>query len=316
MTSSEMPTRLAMPQPFASGTNAERATIASISGDSVNYVDGFPGKYSLPASEGGKYVSRGEMNAIGNMASNDLHYFKCGGLNTFDAAFCAAIGGYPKGAVLKYLYNGWLYDVISLKDGNTYNVAENGPDDINWAYLSVPDKQTEEVVFFEGATGVSMGYNMLGIVQAKKTGPLLVKSSISPVLGSDEENYNYQDQYAFITTIGASLTILPLTSASQKVALPSAAFSSDNESISLSWNGWLSLAGDFMISYSVKSGNNQLLAMMDGIAPYVEKDKYYCLGFFCGTGMPAETTKSASQGYVYGIKLYTSCTGTIKLTYA
>lgn len=137
MTSSEMPTRIAMPQPFASGASATRATIESVSGDNLNYVDGFPYKYSLPASEGGKYVSRGEMNAIGNMASNDLHYFKCGGLNTFDAAFCAAVGGYPKGAVLDYIVGYKLHKVVSLIDNNTVDYTSAGIDGTNWQWLNI-----------------------------------------------------------------------------------------------------------------------------------------------------------------------------------
>lgn len=131
-----MPTRLAMPQPFASGASATRATIGMTSGDSVNYPDGFPAVYSSPASEGGKYVSRGEMNAIGNMASNDLHYFKCGGLNTFDPAFAAAVGGYPKGAVLDYIVGYKLYKVISLVDANSVDYSNVGVDGVNWQWLN------------------------------------------------------------------------------------------------------------------------------------------------------------------------------------
>lgn len=148
MTSTQMPTRLAMPQPFASGANATRATIGSVSGNSVNYPDGFPAVYSSPASEGGKYVSRGEMNAIGNMASNDLHYFKCGGLNTFDAAFAAAVGGYPKGAVLDYIVGYKLYKVISLVDSNSVDYTVVGVDGENWQWLNsnIPEVDPGEPV--------------------------------------------------------------------------------------------------------------------------------------------------------------------------
>ncbi len=317
MTSSEMPTRIAMPQPFASGASATRATIESASGDNLNYVDGFPGKYSLPASEGGKYVSRGEMNAIGNMASNDLHYFKCGGLNTFDAAFCAAIGGYPKGAVLKYLYNGWLYDVISLKDGNTYDVAENGPDDINWAYLSVPDKTAQEQVFFEGATGISMGLNNLGIIQAKKTGSLLINSSIEPVYGSNVLNKSYESTYWFDRKIGASLVLLPLSSSSQSVSFPKTQWDSAHTIFTVDWSGWCAIGGDFSYLCSPTQVSSYYFALPPSINPVVEKGSYYALGFFCGIGREVETTETgAGRGYYVGINLFSSCTGTIKMTYA
>ena len=317
MTSSEMPTRIAMPQPFASGESATRATIESVSGDNLNYVDGFPGKYSLPASEGGKYVSRGEMNAVGNMASNDLHYFKCGGLNTFDAAFCAAIGGYPKGAVLKYLYNGWLYDVISLQDGNTYNVAENGPDDINWAYLSVPDKQTEGAVFFEGATGISMGLNNLGIIQAKKTGSLLINSAIEPVYGSNVLNLSFESSNWFNRYLGASLMLLPLTSLSQSVSFPQTQWDSGHTTFSIEWSGWGAISGDLAVTYSPSGETAHYNKIPPSIKPFVEKDAYYALGFFCGIGREVETTETdAGRDYYMGVNLFSSCTGTLKMTYA
>lgn len=168
MTSSEMPTRIAMPQPFASGASATRATIESASGDNLNYVDGFPGKYSLPASEGGKYVSRGEMNAIGNMASNDLHYFKCGGLNTFDAAFCAAIGGYPKGAVLEYINGYKLYKVISCIDSNYVDFIMNGIDGVNWKYLNQDTADAERDIAFQFSVSSSSGM-MVGVFKSLKT---------------------------------------------------------------------------------------------------------------------------------------------------
>ncbi len=168
MTSSEMPTRIAMPQPFASGASATRATIESTSGDNLNYVDGFPGKYSLPASEGGKYVSRGEMNAIGNMASNDLHYFKCGGLNTFDASFCAAIGGYPKGAVLDYINGYKLYKVMSLVEGNAVNFLDDGIDGINWKYLNQDTADAERDIAFQFSISSSSGM-LAGVFKSLKT---------------------------------------------------------------------------------------------------------------------------------------------------
>lgn len=131
--------RIAMPMPFAGATGAALASIAQTSGSVINFPDGFPQNYSAPHSKGGKYITRGEMNAIGNLATRNDFYEMCGGLNTFDENFCEKIRGYPKNAILDYLeldsYK--LFKVISLIDSNFYNVQTNGVDGVNWQYLNV-----------------------------------------------------------------------------------------------------------------------------------------------------------------------------------
>ena len=126
--------RIAMPKPFAHGGLI--TPIADI-GDSthpVNFEDGFPSQYSAPHSQGGKYVTRGEFNAIGNLATRNDFYKACGGLNTFNAALASKIKGYPKGAVLQLLDNNVLKYVISLVDNNTVNFNTAGVDGVNWMF--------------------------------------------------------------------------------------------------------------------------------------------------------------------------------------
>lgn len=216
MTSTQMPTRLAMPQPFASGANATRATIGSVSGNSVNYPDGFPAVYSSPASEGGKYVSRGEMNAIGNMASNDLHYFKCGGLNTFDAAFAAAVGGYPKGAVLDYIVGYKLYKVISLVDSNTVDYTAVGVDGENWQWLNsnIPEVDPGEPVSignisFSGGNSTSGDAVVLPVLYAKASGMVSLTpggafSSTTSLINQGTAYYDNESRVTILLPQGTS----------------------------------------------------------------------------------------------------------------
>lgn len=208
MTSTQMPTRLAMPQPFASGANATRATIGSVSGDSVNYPDGFPAVYSAPASEGGKYVSRGEMNAIGNMASNDLHYFKCGGLNTFDAAFAAAVGGYPKGAVLDYIVGYKLYKVISLVDSNSVDYTVVGVDGENWQWLNsnIPEVDPNEPVSIGNISlsgNISGDFHVLPVLYAKTSGmvSLVANGTFSSTTAKFNQGTSYYDNKSYVTIL-------------------------------------------------------------------------------------------------------------------
>lgn len=136
--------RIAMPKPFAHGGLI--TPIADI-GDSthpVNFEDGFPSEYSSPHSQGGKYVSRGEFNAIGNLATRNDFYKACGGLNTFNAALSSKIGGYPKGAVLQLLDKNVLKYVISLVDNNTVNFNTAGVDGVNWMFCYESKHEDEE----------------------------------------------------------------------------------------------------------------------------------------------------------------------------
>lgn len=150
MTQDKMPTRTIMPCPFAGGEGAALATIGQTSGDTVNFQQGFPSVYGAPASLGGKYVKRSEMNAIGNLATNDLFYKRCGGLNTFDAKFCEAVGGYPKGAVLDHVVNGLARRVMSLKDNNTVDFTQYGVDGIkSWRYCDVEPIEQEKTVLLD-----------------------------------------------------------------------------------------------------------------------------------------------------------------------
>lgn len=154
MTSTDMPSRIAMPCPF--GSKGTLGTIDNTSSTNMNYPDGFPTIYGAPSSRSGKFVSRGEMNRLGNIATNDMFYQKCGGLNTFDIQLAHFIGGYPKGAVLDYLVGQKLYKIESLIDNNLNDPTGNGGtgtfsdvtagsiDGISWRFLNQDEAEPEE----------------------------------------------------------------------------------------------------------------------------------------------------------------------------
>lgn len=129
-----IPSKVTIPKPFASGGNV--STFGVESSTDVNFTDGFPAIFSSPKSNGGKYVQREDINTIGNLATVNEFFKQCGGFYTFDQGLCDHIGGYPKDAVLKYIFNGFIYDVISLKEHNTFDFNENGVDGVNWRIAS------------------------------------------------------------------------------------------------------------------------------------------------------------------------------------
>ena len=186
MTSSQIPSRIAMPCPFGGFGSNNITPIKTVTGTDVNFPDGFPSAYGAPTDTSGKFVTRKEMNAIGNLASNDLFYHKCGGLNTFDADFCAAIGGYPYGAVLDYLAGNQLYSVISLKDNNKVDFTGNAPtpsqssagitagliDGINWALCNkeMPSQQIINIMSGDGSMA-NIGNRLHGYIVGVFTSP-------------------------------------------------------------------------------------------------------------------------------------------------
>lgn len=154
------PKRKPMPCPFGGGNDANITPIEMASSQNVNFYDGFPSVYGAPSASQGKFVTRKEMNAIGNLASNDLFYHKCGGLNTFDPEFALKIGGYAKGAVLQALIGNDIVYVRSLVDNNKVDFTGSATQDqvnagiingridgVNWVQCNSDFTRREYVLF-------------------------------------------------------------------------------------------------------------------------------------------------------------------------
>ena len=190
MTKEQSPNYLFIPQPFASGDDnveASRSEIKrSTSAGDLNFVEGFSSVYGTPASQGGKYPTRGDFNAIGYLASVNEYARACGQIITFNAALAEKIGGYYQGSVLEVIEGNTYHRVISLVDNNMIDFTdpEVGVDGINWAYCdngtiedcvlaTVPncDRTIEE--------GINECYDMLGIVRATKSGYIQVSGNIT-----------------------------------------------------------------------------------------------------------------------------------------
>ncbi|EIV2267563.1 glycine-rich domain-containing protein [Klebsiella pneumoniae] len=76
---------------------------------------GFPPLTRIALSAGGKPPKGQDFNGIFNDAYTRLQWEQAGGFYTFDSAFSAAIGGYPKGAIL----------INSARDGFWQSTIEN-----------------------------------------------------------------------------------------------------------------------------------------------------------------------------------------------
>lgn len=62
---------------------------------------GWPSICSLPEEAGGIAITREDLNGILYWLSHSIQRLQAGGFMPYDAAFAAAIGGYPKGALVR-----------------------------------------------------------------------------------------------------------------------------------------------------------------------------------------------------------------------
>lgn len=112
-----MPSRLTV----IFSVNGEKNTIP-VNSSSETLADGlasmdsgFPPLTRIPLSAGGKPPRGQDFNGIFSDIYTRLQWSQSGGCYPFDAAFSAAIGGYPKGAVL----------INSSRDGYWQSIVEN-----------------------------------------------------------------------------------------------------------------------------------------------------------------------------------------------
>lgn len=139
--------------PFAGTalTTANTSTVGGVNvstlpatGDNVaNVATGFPETFSTSITNGGKYLKRADVNALGYIATIMAFRQQMGMPNEWNKQICDAIGGYPKGAVLDYcIWDGTIiketYKITSLTDDNTEDPTSTAQANWkNWARVSV-----------------------------------------------------------------------------------------------------------------------------------------------------------------------------------
>lgn len=128
-----MPQPKLLSKPWASDglkNNIPAGRNGGLAQEAATYAEGFPSITMTPISVGGKPPSGKDMNGVLYEISAHTVWQNQGGRYRFDQAFCDAIGGYPKGAVL---INDTLdTEYISLVDANTHN-PNSGDNTGKWA---------------------------------------------------------------------------------------------------------------------------------------------------------------------------------------
>ncbi|MGI3296214.1 phage tail protein [Neisseria sp. SLRRB23] len=165
--------------------------------EAATYAEGFPSITMTPISVGGKPPSGKDMNGVLYEISAHTVWQNQGGRYRFDQAFCDAVGGYPKGAVL---INDTLdTEYISLADANTHN-PNSGNNTGKWAIhagkglkastaqagstqlSSATDSESEE----QAATPKAVKAAYDKAVAAKKAADGAVKTTGNQEIGGDK----------------------------------------------------------------------------------------------------------------------------------
>lgn len=115
-----------IPTTFASSSEAV-SRIGYEQGERFSFKEGFSHAFHEPVETGGSVVTRGIVNAIGNIGSQCQFYEQCGGYYSFDRAVSDAIEGYPKNARLKFYdeETNSLRTVRSLHDDNNFDFTKD-----------------------------------------------------------------------------------------------------------------------------------------------------------------------------------------------
>lgn len=120
--------------PFANAGDKQVIPVASqigVTDGRASYTDGFPPLTRTPIVAGGVPPFGTDMNGILNAVTAIQQWQSAGGRFVYDAAFAAAIGGYPKGATLQKADGSGTW--LCTADNNTANPDTGGA---NWQDFS------------------------------------------------------------------------------------------------------------------------------------------------------------------------------------
>lgn len=311
MTRNNMPNILPMPCPFASGVDTPKITaIENEVGTSVNFREGFPSVYEAPTSSSGRFVTRGEMNAIGNLASNNDFHFRCGGINTFNSTLSDLIGGYPEGAILEKLDGLNLNKVISLVDNNTVDFNSVGVDGINWAYLNVPGTVISKKIIFEGSVPNAIGSTVLFGFKASADTSLVIDNKINTTVYATSQVTASVGDCGFC---GYGCLILELDTASSSFSEPSI----NSATGTVDWKNWKRICGDYGAYRVYKSGtaNYAIVEPAPSAFASIKIGKYYLISFHNMGYSLSNPVASTTYGQFYFDRRDINITGDLTIRY-
>ncbi|MHC0506496.1 pyocin knob domain-containing protein [Achromobacter aegrifaciens] len=142
MQASNAPIKSAVP--FAESGTKNTIPVASqigVTPGAASFADGFPPLTMTPLAAGGVPPYGADFNGILNFLSTAIRWSQAGANYRFDAAFSAAVGGYPKGAILA-ASSGTGSRWLNLMEDNTADPDAGGG---GWVALGAGLATNEEV---------------------------------------------------------------------------------------------------------------------------------------------------------------------------
>lgn len=182
MQASNAPSKSAVP--FANSGTKNTIPVASQIGVTpglASFTDGFPPLTMTPLVAGGVPPYGADFNGILNFLSSAVRWEQAGATYSYDATFSAAIGGYPKGALLTNASATGLW--MSAADNNTSNPDTGGA---NWSNpLSGRLLRTSIYANVSGTQMVSVNGGSFTSVGATTFTPMALTSAVEvDVLGA------------------------------------------------------------------------------------------------------------------------------------
>lgn len=135
MQASQAPALVPLPFAASGAKNAiPTASQIAVTPGAASLADGFPPLTMTPVAAGGVPPSGRDLNGILNLLSANTQWANAGGPATWNSAFCASIGGYPKGAVLESSGGQILW--LNQSDNNTTNPDSTDGSATGWVSLA------------------------------------------------------------------------------------------------------------------------------------------------------------------------------------
>ena len=117
-----------MEKPFADnvGQRAHKIPATTQNVNAISYALGIPIAFSVPKSGGGSVIERQQFNRLVYDSTVGTYKEELGYFETFNPTVCENIGGYPKGAVLKW-YKTTREDGLKMPESSAGNIMSEWP---------------------------------------------------------------------------------------------------------------------------------------------------------------------------------------------
>jgi hypothetical protein len=227
------------PIPWANGAGSgfiravPQASQIGAQNGAASLTDGFPPNCFIPIAGGGSWPWGQDFNGILNLITKWQQWNQAGAPITYDAAFQAAIGGYPKGAhVGSATIPGVLWQ--SSTDNNTTNPDTGGA---GWSVITLVDPNTAGLII-TGSSASGAGIRLIG------NGATTPNKSIRAVSGTLQ-----------IINSAYTAAILSLDDAGNLSSLRNVAIAGDYTGVNATLGGSVAASGNVSAGNVVTAGN-------------------------------------------------------------